>query len=186
MNIKGDKITLRAVEEKDLTKLHEWANDPETQDIMGGIYFPSSMQFHKNWIKETDGDQLNKRFAIETPDGIIGLSSIMKIDWRNKNAWHGIMIGDKNIRGKGYGIDTVMTTMRYAFDEMGLERLDGQMIEYNEPSIGMYCKKLGWKKEGTLRNWYFRRGRFWDKVVVGITRKDYKKLIKSNNYWGKV
>jgi len=110
----------------------------------------------------------------------------MKIDWRNKNAWHGIMIGDKNIRGKGYGIDTVMTTMRYAFDEMGLERLDGQMIEYNEPSIGMYCKKLGWKKEGTLRNWYFRRGRFWDKVVVGITRKDYKKLIKSNNYWGKV
>jgi len=39
MNIKGDKITLRAVEEKDLTKLHEWANDPETQDIMGGIYF---------------------------------------------------------------------------------------------------------------------------------------------------
>ena len=35
-----------------------------------------------------------------------------------------------------------MATMRYAFDELNLARLDGSMIEYNESSLAMYCS--GW------------------------------------------
>jgi len=184
MNILGKKIVLRAVEERDLELLHKWANDPATQDIMGGIHFPSSMGYHKNWFEKLKNDELNQRLAIETPDiGIIGLSSIINIDWRNNHAWHGVMLGDKDIRGKGYGIDAVMATMRYAFEELHLERLDGSMIEYNEVSLGFYCNKLGWKEEGKRRNYYFRRGRYWDQVIVGITKEDYRQLIDKNKYW---
>jgi RimJ/RimL family protein N-acetyltransferase len=92
------------------------------------------------------------------------------------------MLGDKDIRGKGYGIDTVMATMRYAFDEMHLERLDGGMIEYNTISINLY-KKLGWVEEGVRRNHLYRKGKYWDYILVGVTREDYYKLIKQNNYW---
>jgi len=185
MNILGKKILLRAIEEDDLGNLHKWSNDPNTQDIMGDIHFPSSLEFHKLWFSKLVNEPLHQRFAIETPDlGIIGISSIIKIDWRNRHAWHGIMLGDADIRGKGYGIDSVMATMRYAFDELNLERLDGSMIEYNEASISFYCNKLGWKKEGRRRDYYFRRGRYWDQVVVGITKKDYYQLVKKNKYWG--
>jgi RimJ/RimL family protein N-acetyltransferase len=76
-----------------------------------------------------------------------------------------------------------MATMRYAFDELHLERLDGSMIEYNQVSIQFYCEKLGWKKEGVRRNYYFRRGRYWDQVVVGITKADYINLLEKNKYW---
>jgi RimJ/RimL family protein N-acetyltransferase len=184
MNIIGKKVMLRAIEEQDLSSLHIWANDPLTQDIMGNIHFPSSFEYQKNWFKKLQDDNLNLRFAIHTEDlGIIGISSIMNIDWKNNHAWHGIMLGDKDIRGKGYGFDTVMTTMRYAFDEMHLERLDGSMIEYNNTSISFYCDKLGWKKEGLKRNYYFRKGRYWDQIIVGITKKDYLELIAETNYW---
>lgn len=184
MNILGKKITLRAIEESDLPSLHKWANDPQTQDLIGNIYFPSSMEFHKNWFAKLQGDTLNQRFAIDTQDqGIIGISSIMHIDWRNNHAWHGIVLGDRDIRGKGYGIDAVMATMRYAFDEMHLERLDGSMIAYNDISISFYCDKLGWKKEGVRRNYYFRKGRYWDQIVVGITKADYEELLSKSNYW---
>ena len=183
MNIEGKTIILRAIEEDDLEILHRWANDPKTQDMIGNLHFPSSMDFHKMWFQNLKSDQLNQRFAIEAPDvGIIGISSIIQIDWRNNHAWHGIMLGDANIRGKGYGIDSVMATMRYAFDELHLERLDGSIIEYNTISFFFYSK-LGWKEEGRRRNYYFRRGRYWDQIVVGITKQDYYELIKHNKYW---
>jgi RimJ/RimL family protein N-acetyltransferase len=76
-----------------------------------------------------------------------------------------------------------MATMRYAFDEMHLERLDGSIIDYNAASYSFYCGKLGWKEEGRRRNYYFRKGRYWDQIVVGITRQDYGELIRGNRYW---
>ena len=184
MIISGNKIVLRAIEEEDLPLLHKWANDPVTQDIIGNIHFPSSKDFHIKWFENLINEPLNQRLAIEAPEnGIIGISSIINIDWRNKNAWHGIMLGEKEIRGKGYGIDAVMATMRYAFDELNLERLNGSMIEYNKLSIGFYCNKLGWKEEGRRRNYYFRRGMYWDQILVGITKEDYYNLIQKNKYW---
>ena len=184
MNILGKKIELRAIEKTDLDQLHEWANDPNTQDIIGNIHFPSSKEYQNQWYNTLQTDALNQRFAINTElDGIIGISSIMNIDWRNRHAWHGIVLGNKDIRGKGYGIDTVMATMRYSFDEMNLERLDGSIIEYNTVSYSMYCTKLGWVEEGRKKNYYFRKGRYYDQIIVGITRDDYYELIKKNRYW---
>jgi RimJ/RimL family protein N-acetyltransferase len=184
MNIIGNKITLRSIELNDLDQLHIWANDPSTQDIIGNIHFPSSREYQNQWFDKLQNDDLNQRLAITTDgDGLIGISSIMNIDWRNRHAWHGIVLGDKDIRGKGYGIDTVMTTMRYAFDEMNLERLDGSIIEYNTTSYSMYCNKLSWTEEGRKKNYYFRKGRYYDQIIVGITKNDYYELIKQNNYW---
>ena len=185
MNIKGKILTLRAIEESDLDLLHRWANDPMTQDGIGELHFPSSMDFHKAWFQGLKNDKLNHRFVVETPDvGIIGLSSIINIDWRNSHAWHGLVLGDAIHRGKGYGLDAIMATMRYAFEEMNLERLDGSMIEYNEASLAAYCgPKLGWQQEGRRRNYFFRKGRYWDQIIVGVTKRDYMELIERTRYW---
>ena len=186
MNIVGKKVTLRAVERTDLDLLHRWGNDPIIQSQMGGIHFPTSKMFHEKWLEDLQGDHNNQRFAIEPIEediSIIGLSSLMNIDWRNNRAWHGVMLGDSATHGRGYGHDAVMTTMRYAFEELHLERLDGQMIEYNHRSIKFYCDKLGWKQEGVARNWYYTKGRYWDKIMVGVTRQDYAELLQATNYW---
>jgi RimJ/RimL family protein N-acetyltransferase len=154
--------------------------------MIGNIHFPSSMEFQKQWFSNLQKDSLNQRFAIEAPEvGLIGLSSIINIDWRNNHAWHGIVLGDVDVRGKGFGIDAVMATMRYAFDEMHLERLEGSIIEYNKPSYSFYCEKLGWVEEGKRRNYYYRKGKYWDQLVVGITRGDYQELLKRTKYWDK-
>ena len=186
MNILGKKVMLRAIEKKDLDLLHRRGNDPGIQSQMGGIHFPSSRMFHEKWLEDIQGEQTNQRFVIEPLEedtGIIGLSSLINIDWRNNRAWHGVMLGDVETHGRGYGRDAVMATMRYAFDELHLERLDGQMIEYNERSIKFYCDKLGWKREGVARNWFYTQGRYWDKVMVGVTRSDYCELLDTTAYW---
>ena len=184
MKILGRKVVLRAIEEADLPALHVWANDPELAQLEGSWHFPSSMDFHKRWLEVLQNDELNKRFAIDAPDlGLVGLASLMAIDWKNRHATHGIVLGDKAVRGRGYGTDTIMAVMRYAFEELGLERLDTTIIEYNVMSLDVFCRKCGWKEEGRRKRWYFRAGRYWDQVLVGITREDYLALAASTNYW---
>lgn len=184
MNIKGKFVTLRAIERGDLTLLHKWANDPEIWYMLGGWHFPSNLAYMENWVENLKNDTLNQRFAIETEEhGLIGTISLVDIDWKNNHAFTGLQLGDKDIRGKGYGIDTFMAIQRYAFEELHLERLDGTVIEYNEAGYGFITKHCGWQEEGRQRNWYFRKNRYWDRIIVGITRNDYFDLIDKNNYW---
>ena len=187
MNIHGKKIKLRAIEEQDLPELHKWANEPEIWYMLGGWHFPSSFDFMETWFKNLKSDHLNQKFAIEAPEiGLIGTANLVDIDWKNNNAFHGIMLGNKDLRGRGFGTDAIMAIMRYAFEELHLERLDSTIIEYNSISLNVYLNKCGWKEEGRQRNWYFRKNRYWDRVLVGITRQDYFELMERRNYWEEI
>jgi RimJ/RimL family protein N-acetyltransferase len=184
MSIKGKIVTLRAIEEGDLETLHRWGNDPDLWALLGGWRFPSSLRQTKLWFEGLVGDPLNQRFAIDYPGvGLVGTANLVDINWKDNNAFHGMMLGDSSMRGKGVGVDVIMATMRYAFDELHLRRLDGSMIAYNEASTGVYCGKCAWKEEGRQRDWYFRQGRYWDRIMVGVTSDDYHALVAANGYW---
>lgn len=184
MSILGRNVILRAIEPEDLKQIHTWGNDSELWKLLGGWHFPTSMVSTQKWVEKMEDDHQNVRLAITTEaEGLLGLANILNIDWKNKNAFHGMLLGDAAVRGKGFGLDTVMAIMRYAFDDLGLARLDGSMIEFNQASLSLYCGKCGWRQEGVQRNWYYRGGRFWDRILVGITREDYQILISETNYW---
>jgi RimJ/RimL family protein N-acetyltransferase len=184
MRISGKTVTLRAIEEDDLPALHRWGNDPELWSLLGGWHFPTSLAQTRQWFEGLARDGLNQRFAIDAPEaGLVGTANLVDIDWKNSHAFHGMMIGDPAMRGKGVGVDVIMAIMRYAFDELHLQRLDGSMVAYNDTSVGVYCGKCGWREEGRQRDWYYRGGRFWDRILVGVTREDYYALIDTNGYW---
>lgn len=185
MSVPGKVVSLRAVEEADLPLLHQWANDESLWRLLGGWRFPSSFESARAWFSSLQSDQTNHRWAIEAIETgeLIGTANLTGLDWKNRHAHHGMMLGPLDMRGKGYGRDTVMAVMRYAFDELGLERLDGDIIEFNEASHRLYVGKCGWQEEGRQRRWHYREGRFWDRIIVGVTREDYAALIAATDYW---
>lgn len=185
MNIQGKLVTLRAIETADIEQLNVWANSPELWEKLGGWHFPYSKQSTEQWVRNiNNNDMKNQVYAIDTKEhGLIGTANLVNIDWKNKNAFHGMMLGDKESRGKGYAQDAVMTIMRYAFDELGLNRLDGDMISSNTLSINFYTKRCGWEVEGVKKDWFYRKGGFLDKVVVGITRSRFDEFNKLIDYW---
>lgn len=187
MNIQGNIVTLRAIEDADCDAINRWSNSPELWRWLGGWHFPYSNNNTRNWISNIDNnDQRNQVFAIDTVDkGVIGTANLVNIDWKNRNAFHGMMLGDVDTRGKGYALDTVMAIMRYAFDELGLQRLDGDLIAYNKSSLTFYIEKCGWELEGVKKNWFYRNGEFHDKIVVGITKIQYCLHCKKTKYWEK-
>ena len=169
----------------DLDDLSRWSNSPELWEKLGGWHFPYSKRSTEHWINSINNNDMTKQvYAISTDEaGLIGTANLINIDWKNRNAFHGMMLGDKEHRGKGHAQDTVMTIMRYAFDELGLNRLDGDMISTNKLSINFYTKRCGWEIEGVKKDWFYRNGEYHDKIVVGITKENYRKLIDKTKYW---
>lgn len=184
MNIKGKFVTLRAIEKDDLNLMREMLNDPEIENLVVGWAFPVSKYQQNQWYENNINNNNNLRFIIETPDdGAVGLATFTNIDWKNRRATHGIKLANMKNRTKGVGTDTVMAIMRYAFNELQLNRLDGSWFETNIASQKLYIK-CGWKVEGKRRQYIYKNGQYRDLVVVGVLKEDYEKLLKENNYWG--
>jgi RimJ/RimL family protein N-acetyltransferase len=185
MLIKGKMVTLRALEHEDADALNTWCNDPELWQLLAGWHFPYSRRSTHAWIESLNDNNPNRQvFGIEDESSrLIGTANLVNIDWKNRNALHGLMIGDKSDRGKGHARDVVMALMRYAFDELGLNRLDGDLISSNNVSLNFIVKKCGWEIEGTQRNWFHRRGRYYDKILIGITAEKYRSDLELSSYW---
>lgn len=183
MNIYGKHVVLRAMEMKDCEMVREMFNDPEMENVVVGWAFPVSSYAQEQWLAHHYSDQNSFRFVIETKeDGAVGIATLTDIDWKNRRATHGIKLANKERRSKGIGTDTVMAIMRYAFDELGLHRLDGSWFDNNIASKSLYTK-CGWKAEGLRRDYIYKHGEYRDLTVVGILESDYRELINNNHYW---
>ena len=140
MNIKGKKVFLRAMELEDMDFLREMINDEEMEHNVIGWSFPVSKYEQQKWFESTIQNKTNIRFIVEAEGNSIGLATLTSIDWKNRKACHGIKLFGNNIKGKGYGTDTVITIMKYAFEELQLNRLYSTILEFNEASRKLYKK----------------------------------------------
>lgn len=183
MNIKGKKVTLRAMEPRDCGLITGMFNDPEIENLVVGWAFPLSEFAQQKWLENHYGDSNHFRFVIEDEQKrAVGVATLVDIDWKNRSATHGIKIAGAADRGKGIGTDTVMAIMRYAFDELQLNRLDTSWFPENAASQKMYLK-CGWREEGLKRKCIFKRGAYRDLALSGILAEDYHALVEQNHYW---
>ena len=65
MNIKGKRVTLRAMEKSDCPLIVEMFNDPEMENLVVGWSFPLAEFAQEKWLENHCGDQTNLRFVIE-------------------------------------------------------------------------------------------------------------------------
>ena len=178
--MEGKLVRLRAYEKSDLEAVMKWVNDMEVTDLLGGgmLTYPVSSLAEEKFIEAAAGSSdKQKNFVIETltERRYIGAISFNVIDWLNRSAGLGIVIGDKSLWGKGYGSDAMRVMMRLGFDKMNLHRLWLHVHDYNPRAIASY-EKCGFKREGVLREEHFRRGKYCDTIVMGILAGEYRAL----------
>ncbi|MBC7224941.1 MAG: GNAT family N-acetyltransferase [Anaerolineae bacterium] len=172
--IYGTKVRLRAVERSDLPTFVRWFNDPEVRQYLI-MYLPMSLAQEERWFERLlqGTDYI---FVIEAhvegqwlPIGNCGLS---EIDWKNRRAVLGIVIGEKAFWGQGFGTDAVRTLLRFAFHELGLHRVSLDVYDFNPRAMRCY-EKAGLRREGTKREALFRGGRFHDVHLMAILHHEF-------------
>lgn len=119
-----------------------------------------------------DGD-VNLQYAGTRKIGRIVLADI-EDGWKGE-IWR-IYIGDKTLRGKGYGKQAMEAMMGYCFDVLGLERLYLDHYTGN-PAAGLYLS-LGFKYEGVLRQNCRKNGILYDVHLMSMLREEYEALFE--------
>lgn len=186
MELHGKQVVLRAVEEEDIEMLRELTNSPDYEKMIVGWSFPISKKDQQEWFAKCKNDLSCIRYIIETQeDGSVGMIGLKDIDWKNGSASGlGMRIAKKEIRTRGLATDAWMTLMKYAFDELRLNRINGSALVINKASLKV-CEKVGFKVEGTQREAVYKDGKFIDLIFMGCLKSDYKELIEQNHYWDK-
>ncbi|MFA5944457.1 MAG: GNAT family protein [Candidatus Thermoplasmatota archaeon] len=174
MAIKGATVTLRAPEPKDIPQLNAWANDADLWQWLIGWHFPYSSQSTEEWVAKQGDDPSTCVLCIDAPGmGLVGTIGLRNLNWKDGNASVGVMVGDPRARGKGIGADALQAISNHAFDELGLHRLDAEILAGNKASLALF-KQCGWTVEGVRREWVRRSGSWHDKVLVGLTVDEYR------------
>ncbi|MCG7845314.1 MAG: GNAT family N-acetyltransferase [Methanomassiliicoccales archaeon] len=167
----GERVNLVATERSYVPYYTKWINDPEVTRWLK-VDPPLSLEMEYDWV---DNIRKSDRFSftILTKDGRpIGNMGLEDISWKYRRASMGIMIGEKDHWGKGYGSDAITTLLRYCFEELGMRRVELFTDSDNHRAQVAY-KKCGFREEGVMRQYRSKNGRVVDDVLMSILSDEW-------------
>ncbi len=143
INLIGEKVVLREKKLNDAVEDYVWRRDTELSQL--DATRPISMSFsdyHQYTLEELKYDSYySVRLAVETLDGIhIGNCMYYDINDRRKEAELGIMIGNRDYWGRGYGSDAVKTLINYVFSSTHLTKIYLHTLEENHRARRSFTK----------------------------------------------
>jgi RimJ/RimL family protein N-acetyltransferase len=148
-----------------------WMNDPEvvaTLKVHFGVTRRQEEEFFDRIESRRDDDL---HWAILDGDGRhVGFNALQQVRWRSRSASGGLVIGERDAWGRGYATDAVRTRTRFAFEQMGLHRIEGHTIN---PAMRRVYEKAGYRPEGVARQVFWRDGRWHDAALFAILDEDY-------------
>ena len=59
------------------------------------------------------------------------------------------------------------------FEKVGLNRIDALVYVENKPSIRL-LQRLGFTREGLLRDYFYLDGKFYDHIIFSILRREWE------------
>jgi diamine N-acetyltransferase len=178
MDYYGEKIRLRAVQREDLPRYVEWFADSGVSENLSN-QMPMSLAQEEIWYEENLKQPVEQQaLAVDAKSGRgkwehIGGAGFHMIDKRNRLAECGLFIGQRKYWHKGYGRDILLTLLRYGFNTLNLNRVQLRVMEFNERAIHLY-EKIGFVREGSLREAHFYQGRYWDMHLYAILRREWE------------
>lgn len=172
--IDGERLYLRPLEESDLERCLCWINDSETLQFLGRRHPMGRIQ-EKEWLAGQYNSDKHVNLAIVLKDGDrhIGNCGLESIDYVNRNASFGILIGEKDAWNCGYGPEAAVLILKYGFEELGLHRIELDVFS-NNPRAQKAYQKVGFILEGTKRESYYRNGRFFDSHMMAILKSEWQ------------
>lgn len=170
----GDLVRLTQWQRDDLPAFTRWFRDDEIQslvnvDVIMPVTDEAEQEFYEQAVKKSSDAFY---FSIRTLEGdlLIGNCSLFGINQKNRSAEFGIVIGEKQYWGRGYGSDTARVILRFAFEEVNLNRVHLEAFAYNERAIRSY-EKVGFVREGVRREAVFRAGKYHDVITMAVLRE---------------
>lgn len=167
-------VKLRKIQKKDKTKIMTWRNLPEISKYMYSDHKISEKE-HDLWFNKVLKELSDNYWIIVCDNEDVGLVNLYDIDLKNSRCFWAFYLSSNNIRGKGVGSFVEYTILNYVFDNLGLNKLCCEVLDFNESVVAMH-KKFGFKQEGFFRNHIIKSGKKYDVFRLGIIKNDWESI----------
>ena len=174
-NTSPNRVYLRAVEPEDYLTSYRWRSDFEALQYETHRYV--SKETERKWVlkiieEHETGKSVRLAICLKENNQLIGYIHLSDIDYQNRSCEIHTLIGSKEHQGGGFGTEARIMILRYAFLELGMERVRSRIIANNAGSIKSGIKS-GYTYEGTLRKAVFQDGQFFDVLLFSILKEEF-------------
>jgi RimJ/RimL family protein N-acetyltransferase len=150
VDLTGRLVKLRALRAEDAQALAAIIADPEFGRFLGSwAWNPYTVEDALDFINRHDPTTMTWAVECLADREFLGTTGFYRLDFRNRNCHWGIGIGPPSRWGQGFGTEACQLAVRFAFKELGMEKVYLRVYEGNDRGRRAY-EKAGFEVEGTL------------------------------------
>lgn len=174
--LEGPKVYLRPIEEEDLDSFYQQALWNKEGRRLTGTQQVFSRKGLQEWFETnaTDNSRIDLLICLQENGQVIGDVALLDIDRQNRNAIIRISVFNQTYWDGGYGTEALSLLVEFGFNIVNLHRIGLDVFAYNTRAKKSY-EKLGFSKEGIIRDALFYDGSYWDSLLMGVLKEEFIK-----------
>lgn len=158
----------------------DWRRQPMAVAYMGGE--SGDVADFAERIRNSSSDLCDRKawryiWFIESAGELAGMVALTSVNWRMGHAEITYMV-EQRLQRRGIATAAVSLLIDRVFDQTDLHRLLASVTAGHEASIGV-LRKLGFEREGCLREHYLIQGQFVDRLLFGLLRREWRNNSRS-------
>lgn len=172
--LSGEKVLLRPLAEEDASGHYpEWLNDQVVCAGNSHGSYPYAKEQALEFIRANRGrkDALVLAVVEKSSGRHVGNVALQAINPIARSAEIAVLLGEKDVWGKGIGTEAVTMLVRHAFLTLNLHR-----VYFGTPASNIGMQKigaaLGMRKEGCRREAFYKNGTYEDIWEYGLLRSE--------------
>jgi RimJ/RimL family protein N-acetyltransferase len=172
--LSGEKCALVNCSVDDAGLWAKWDNDLRVTLPLGDeAYTLTSIDKELENIKNILQNQSPVFGILDCKSGrLIGRCMLFDIDRVNRSAMMGIVIGETDFWGLGYGQEATRLLLEYGFQLLNLNSIILGVFEYNQRAVACY-KKVGFKEIGRRREARIIGEKKYDAILMDILASEF-------------
>lgn len=171
-------MKIQKLSKKHLSTRYTWLNHPKIFQHMN-MQYPITLEETESWYSRAILNTKRVDLAFIEDDKVVAMTGLTDINTVDSIAEFYIMV-EPNCQSKGYGKQTTIFTINYAFLNFNLRKIYLYTNSFNERANNLY-EKLGFVLEGKLRNHKFKNGEYIDRCIYGLLKEDWQISSNFNN-----
>jgi len=174
--LSASRVVLRWLLPEDAPALFRIYSDPEAMKYWSSPPMTAEDEAHAllDGIAKglASGGLFEWGVALQETGAVIGTVTLASIDRKNKRAEVGFML-DRAMWRRGYMSEALGALLDHAFGELDLARIEADVDPDNAGSLGL-LERLGFQREGYLRERWRVGGGVQDTVMLGLLRREWR------------